>query len=40
MAKESRKKWLWQKSLLVYIQKAVLQRDKEVGVLQPLKDVE
>jgi hypothetical protein len=40
MAKESRKKWLWQKSLFVYIQKAVLQRDKKPGLLQPLKDVE
>ena len=40
MAKESRKKWLWQKSLFVYIQKAVLQRDKEVRLLEPLKDVE
>ena len=40
MAKESRKKWLWQKSLFVYIQKAVLQRDKKAGLLQPLKDVE
>ena len=40
MARESREKWLWQKALFVYIQKAVLQNDKKAGLLQPFKDVE